>query len=170
VRGSALVAVFIGLLCHAPEVRAQATDSLAVLSPKDPGRALLYSAILPGTGQVYAESYWYAGAFFALNATFLSQIVIQHNDALRYRNDWTNYSPQDPADPEFLALEQRYLDAFDRRNMYIWLWGFTYILNLMNAYVEASLFAFDERIDLQVLQNMQVDGRAVATLNLRIRF
>jgi hypothetical protein len=43
-----------------------ARDSLSVGEPveKSPLRAALYSAVIPGAGDVYAESYWTAAAFF----------------------------------------------------------------------------------------------------------
>ncbi len=45
------------------------TDSLAVADPiptKSPLRAALYSAVIPGAGDLYAESYWTAAAFFTV--------------------------------------------------------------------------------------------------------
>ena len=128
----------------------QESDSLIVneklspsLSPKDPIKALTLSAVVPGVGQLYSESYVHGTVFFSLNAYFLYKIVSKQMESADYYDRWQQ-------DPDNDDLENKYLEAFDSRNMHIRLWAFTYILNLMDAYVEASLYNFDDRINLKV--------------------
>lgn len=126
----------------ADSTTAKSSES-STLSSINPNSALIYSAILPGTGQVYAESYFHGTVFFSLNGYFLYKIVSKQIEAADYKDKW-NQNPKIP------GYEQQYLDAFESRNMHIWLWALTYMLNLMDAYVEASLYNFDKRIDLKV--------------------
>ena len=51
--------------------------------PKSPGRALLFSVLIPGTGEIYAKSYWRGGLFLALETTIwvmYSRFVQEGND------------------------------------------------------------------------------------------
>lgn len=142
---------------------AKSSESLALTSI-DPSSALIYSAILPGTGQMYAESYFHGTVFFSLNGYFLYKIVSKQMEAADFKDKW-NQNPNIP------GYEQQYLDAFESRNMHIWLWAFTYMLNLMDAYVEASLYNFDNRIDLKVDSGfIDSPGEIVPAVTLQIGF
>ena len=171
---SSIIALLFFILLNSNISYAQEIDSLSVkeklrpsLSPKDPLKALTLSAVVPGVGQVYAESYFHGTVFFSLNAYLIYKIVSKQMESSDYHDQWK----QDPDNEE---LEQKYLDSFESRNMHIWLWAFTYILNLMDAYVEATLYNFDERINLKVssdyiLNRDELVPALTLTLNFDIR-
>lgn len=104
-------------------------DTLKLLSDqpvKSPWGAVLRSAVLPGWGQVYTQQYIKAGVVFTVNAALL-WIVLDYN------RQWKDTQNQ---------------GFRDNRNEYTWYLGLAYLLTLVDAYVDASLFGFDEAIEI----------------------
>lgn len=109
------------------------TDTVFIMQ-KSPWGAVLRSAVIPGWGQFYNESYWkipvvwgFAGWFFYnwinTNDNYLKNqdIYLQTNeDIYRRRRDF-------------------YRDQRDNFAIYL---ALTYLLNLVDAYVDAHLFDF----------------------------
>ncbi len=95
---------------------------------KSPWGAALRSAMFPGWGQVYTETYWKAAAFLAVDGYFAYKA---HRADLDYRR----------------THETRYRDL---RSKYIWYFGAAYLLTMADAYANAYLFKFDEAIRLTV--------------------
>lgn len=110
--------------------------------------AMLASMIVPGTGQMYNESYWKAPVVWGLGYYFYS--VYRNQDDLykefRYRYD-TTITVQNPFG------NSRFRDLRDfhkgQRNMFGWYIVITYVLNIVDAYVDAALFNFDVTPNLQ---------------------
>lgn len=145
----------------------------------DPRKALLYSAIFPGGGQFYNKKYWkmplvYGGFAFLLYVTkvydglhkkYLEEFYIMVND------------PKLALSPSFYTKEQL-RSAIDRarreRDFFIILNGFWYILQLVDAHVDAHLKEFDLNPKMQVrlepmMENSMLTGRSTG-IALRIRF
>ena len=104
-------------------------DTLRLLSDqplKSPWGAVLRSAILPGWGQVYTHQYIKAGVVFTVNAALLWTV-------LDYDRQW-----KDTQNESFR----------DKRNQYTWYLGLAYLLTLVDAYVDASLFGFNEAMEI----------------------
>src|SRR5688572_24395332 len=53
-----------------------------------PGRAALYSAIIPGAGQFYNKDYWKVPVIYATGAVLGYFIVDNHNNYIDYRQDY----------------------------------------------------------------------------------
>ncbi len=101
---------------------------LGDLPPKSPWGGVLRSAILPGWGQVYNESYWKAAGYLAVNAYLLYRA---HLADVRYRTtDRTLYR--------------------DRRSRFSWYFGLAYVVNMADAFAGAYLYEFDEAMRLTV--------------------
>ncbi len=102
-----------------------AIDTARLLSDrplKNPMGAVLRSAILPGWGQWYNEQHAKAGVAFTLNGYFIYKIWDFHRQ-------WRTTRDQ---------------GFRDRRNLYTWYFGLAYALTLLDAYVDAYLYGFDQ--------------------------
>jgi hypothetical protein len=110
----------------------EAVDSSSV---KSPGKALLFSFV-PGGGQLYNQSPWKALLFAGVFSYFSYEYLNAEND---YK-----------ADPLNGTLHRV-------RNDKIWLMGLTWTLNIIDAYVEAQLWDFDQyEIDAESLPDTEI--------------
>ena len=128
-------------------------DTLRLLSDeplKSPMGAMLRSALLPGWGQLYNRSYIKSGVVVAVHGFLLYKVLDNNRRWLDLRK------VKDPG---------RY-NAKDTRNRYIWYTGLAYLLNLVDAYVDAYLFGFDDVIDLTW---QPLPGQNSQTLTLHIK-
>jgi len=141
-----------------------------------PRKALLYAAVLPGAGQVYNNKYWklpfvYAG--FGL----ITYGVIYYNDAYnKYKNElFTLLETQAPKSASQLTEEQLRTivdEARRQRDMFIILDAFMYIMQLVDAHVDAHLKEFDLNPQLKVsLQpSVQQNGLTGRTSGFSLTF
>lgn len=146
-----------------------------------PAKAALYSAIIPGMGQVYNGAYWKVPIVYATGAVLGYFVISHHNNyqdlrtALLIRNDGDpttvdRYSAH-PILGEGRARgtdNLRYNRDFFRRNrdLTILLSVLAYGLNVAEAYVHAHLKEFDVGDDLSMRLEpnlMQIPGTATAT-------
>jgi len=120
---------------------------------KDPWKAVLYSAILPGAGQVYNKSYWKVPVIAGLGGYFVYGIINNNNQYLDYKNLYANsQTPENPSGNQSLRnLREFYLDERDNFIVYSLI---LYLVNLIDAYVDAQLYDFDvsDNIKLGILQ------------------
>ena len=138
------------------------TDSTEVLSKTDsivlkhsPTKATLLSVVLPGAGQFYNKKYWKIPVIYAGLAGM--GYLVSFNDK-RYQNYKKAYALRLDGDSssvdEFANIysdgDLKTLKDFYRRNRdlsYI-VAGLIYILNILDADVDAHLFYFDVSDDL----------------------
>jgi hypothetical protein len=118
---------------------------LSDLPPKSPWGATLRSAILPGWGQLYNESYWKAAGFLIADGYLIYRI---RNADLKYRD---SKSQSDR----------------DERSTYSWYFGLAYFLTMADAYAGAYLYKFDEAMQLTFKPQIMEDGVGV---NCCVRF
>jgi hypothetical protein len=113
-------------------------------NPKSGTVAMLLSAALPGAGQVYAERYWTIPIIWGFGVYFASQYKKMGDQYDRYRSEFTASVLSDTVshqgNPFVKSIRDQYRDERDRFAIYL---GLTYALNIIDAYVGASLFAFD---------------------------
>ena len=124
---------------------------------KIPKRAGLYSAILPGAGQVYTKKYWKVPIIYAGLITSAYYIKESHDVYDLYKQAYLNRLDGDRTDEfvnkydegDLLILTEHY-----RRNTEIsaLLFTLTYVLNIVDASVSAHLFDYDvsENISLHI--------------------
>ncbi len=93
---------------------------------KSPWGAALRSAIIPGLGQVYTENYWMAALYFS-GCSFLTYKIYENNQKYQETGD----------------VKYR-----DERSTYSWYLGFGYLITMVDAYVNAYLFRFDDMMRL----------------------
>ncbi len=123
-------------------------------STKSPWTAVLMSAVIPGTGQIYNESYWKAPIVWGLSGWLIYNWV-QNNKS--YKENKNLY--MQTGDEDYRTLRTFYRDQRDLFTIYM---GLTYLLNLVDAYVDASLFDFTVEEDFLIGQpriNLRVNLR-----------
>jgi hypothetical protein len=111
---------------------------------KKPWVAVLLSAVLPGAGQFYNESYWKVPILLGLTGYFAYVWVKQNDKYKDYRDQYAASQVQYPpdGDPNLKALREFY---HNQRNDFTWYFLIVYFINLVDAYVDAHLFDFDVR-------------------------
>lgn len=112
---------------------------LAAQKLKSPTRAALYSAVIPGGGQLYNRSYLKAGAFFALEAS-LAGAALYHDAKADDYKDKLNATTDATLQREYRNLRK---DQQDLRTRFFWLLGFAAAGSVLDAYVEAHLDGFE---------------------------
>ncbi len=152
---------------------AQKKDTLAggYRETKSPLLALLLSAALPGAGQFYNESYWKIPIVLGFGYYFASNWIELNDSTRHYRRLFAeSVTPQSPnGDGRYLQLREFYKDQRDTFSWYIFIY---YLVNLVDAYVDASLYDFNvgDDLSLRVLPQMSPPPRAGVGLSLRVRF
>lgn len=138
---------------------------------KSPLLALSLSAVLPGAGQFYNESYWKIPIVLGFGYYF-ARTWIEMNDSTRhYRRLYAeSVTPDAPGgNGRYLQLREFYKDQRDTFSWYIFIY---YIVNLVDAYVDASLYDFDVSDDLSVrlLPQMPSPARPAVGVSVKVRF
>jgi hypothetical protein len=119
---------------------------------KSPALAVGLSAILPGAGQFYNESYWKIPIVVGLGAYFISGWVRNDNLADDYRTQYEESKTEEDPDGDTSLLSTR--DFYkNQRDSFVWYFVILYVANLVDAYVDANLYDFDigESLTLRVL-------------------
>ncbi|MGV0828002.1 DUF5683 domain-containing protein [Empedobacter brevis] len=118
--------------------------SKEVLMEKSPIRASLYSAILPGAGQLYNKKWWKAPVALGLVGTGTGFTIYYNNLYKKYRKAYievregTQNEFSEILSPDQLAVIQ---DDYKRKRDYsIALTALAYLLNIVDATVDAHLF------------------------------
>lgn len=117
----------------------------------NPTKAGLYSAVLPGLGQYYNRKYWKIPIVWAGIGTGIGVTIYNDNMYKRYRDAYVaelNGLPHEFSDIEGITKEAlgRTQDRMKRQRDYsMAITGLVYILNIMDAVVDAHLY--DQRHD-----------------------
>jgi hypothetical protein len=129
-----------------------------VSSVHSPHKATIYSMILPGLGQAYNKKYWKIPILYAGFGTLVYFIGVNNNEYKLYRDAYYHSLLDDGSPPvneyETLYASQTLLDYknYYRRNRdftYI-LTAFLYILNVVDAAVDAHLMTWNVDDDLSL--------------------
>jgi uncharacterized protein DUF5683 len=133
---------------------------------KSPWLAVLQSAVLPGLGQLYNQSYWKIPVILGLTAYLGYEIYDNTKIYHDYRDQYANsQTPNNPyGDLNLQALRNLY---HDQRDEFIWYFAIVYVVNLVDAYVDAHLFDFDVREDKPIRFGINPSNRS---LNFHIKF
>ena len=129
------------------------TTSAQEYGEKIPKRAALYSAILPGSGQVYTKKYWKVPVIYGGLITS-AYYINESNDLYQlYKSTYLNRLDGDFTDNlNYSDSDLRTLTEHYRRNREVsaLLFTLTYILNIFDASVNAHLFDYDVSKDLSL--------------------
>lgn len=117
------------------------------LPSKSPLGAVLRSAVIPGWGQFYNESYWKIPVVWGFLG-YLGYIwVDNHNNYWDASENYRYYAALAVTDPQYNDYRDFYKrnrDFYrDQRDLFAIYIGITYVLTLLDAYVDAHLFNFN---------------------------
>lgn len=153
------------LIMEGPEetvILEESIDTVAIKSYAkrfSPRKAILYAAILPGLGQVYNKKYWKLplvyGGFYAIGYYInqYNKLYTEYKGYLFYNleNGLRNANDRNP-DIDLTTSQLRTIVDKSRRerDFMIILMGGMYILQMVDAHVDAHLKEFDVNPRLQV--------------------
>lgn len=137
----------------------------------NPTKAVIYSAIFPGLGQIYNRKYWklplvygaFMGCAYAIswnnrNYSDYSQAYMDiMSEDPETNNSWINFLPAN-ADPEQYIEDTNFKESLKSRKDYfrryrdlsIIITVGVYFITMIDAYVDAQLFDFDISPDLSL--------------------
>ncbi len=128
-----------------------------------PNTAALFSAVLPGLGQVYNKKYWKLPLIYGGGVTLAYFISYNNKLYVQYRNSLIALKDQDPRtqpiDPRYdLATYERVTDYWRRnRDLVILTSMLIYVLNIVDAHVDAHLADFKISDDLTLRMDPSVE-------------
>jgi hypothetical protein len=119
-------------------------------------KASIMSAILPGLGQAYNKKYWKIPIIYAGLGGFGYMFLTNNKQFNLYRANVVAYNDDDsltlPAMPEFSSEQSQVLKLYYRKNRDFSVIGFSliYLINIIDANVDAHLKTFDVSDDLSI--------------------
>ncbi len=129
-----------------------------IFKKHSPQKATLYSTVLPGLGQAYNKKYWKIPIIYVGFGVLTYFIISNRKEYIKY-NDAFNFVPEGndtiPPNDYWYKYDESQLSAgrnYYRRNMEFSciLAGLWYILNIVDAAVDAHLFDYDISDDLSI--------------------
>lgn len=123
---------------------ASQVDTSKYVMKKSPWGAVLRSAVIPGFGQFYNESYWKIPVVWGFLGYFLYGWNYENNAYIKYRDLYAQSITAGSASSDLSAAYYRNREGYkDLRDLFAIYIGITYFLNLVDAYVDAQLFDFN---------------------------
>ena len=124
---------------------------------KSPGRAMLFSALLPGAGQYYTENYLKGGVMTVAWGTLGFLAIREHrraHDALSVNDTST------------------YLSHRDQRNTFLWWTAAVWVFSIADAYVSSNMYKFKQQETLtsnapKLYWNLELGPELSVSLNLK---
>lgn len=108
-------------------------------STHSPWLAVGLSAVAPGAGQIYNQSYWKAPLLWGIVGYYIYLYSYNDEKYLQFSEKYrTSISETDLDAREFYR---------DQRDLFAIYLGITYMLNLVDAYVDGHLFSFNVEED-----------------------
>jgi len=175
---------FILFIFFATSIVAQESDSLFVkkengliieetilvkeaYNPLAPATAAFYSAVLPGLGQAYNKKYWKIPIIYAGMGVGIYFYIQNDEEYQRFRDAYKSRLAG-YTDDEFwgegstpIVSNERLIDAQKDatrdKNLSILVTGVFYILNIIDANVDAHLRQFNVNEDLTLEPNFNID-------------
>jgi len=139
-------------------IKKTASDSLKkknvkFVMTKSPWKAVVLSAILPGLGQLYNESYWKLPIIAAIGGSLGFLFFYNNSKFLDYRDLYANSQTNGNlnGDDRYKRLRESYRDLRDQNLLYF---AMFYLVNLADAYVDAHLYDFnvDNKVKIGLFQ------------------
>jgi len=153
---------------------AQIADSLKIktntlteqaINPLSPAKAAFYSTVLPGLGQIYNKSYWKLPIVYGGLGAGIYFYVDNQNKYLDYQSEYKKRLQgfHDVNDPKFGRLDndrlvraQRYYQK--NRDLSLVITIAIYVLNIVDANVDAHLQQFNVDDDLSFQPNLEYNN------------
>ena len=135
---------------------ATVVDEKKVIDPLSPSKAAFYSAILPGLGQAYNKKYWKIPLVYAAIGTGIYFYVDNNKKYNQYRSAYkrrlAGFTDDEfqgiVADNDALIDAQKFYQK--NRDLSLLLTVVAYVLNIVDANVDAHLLQFNVSDDLSL--------------------
>ncbi len=151
-----------------PIMTGEEAHSGSLSMTKSPGLAVGLSAVLPGAGQFYNESYWKIPIVVGLGAYFVSGWIRNDNLAEDYRVQYEESKTEEDPDGDGTLLSTR--DFYkNQRDTFVWYFVILYVVNLVDAYVDANLYDFDVGDDLTLRLLPEIERRPEQSIGLGLK-
>ena len=149
-----------------------------VYDPLAPSKAAFYSAIFPGMGQIYNKKYWKAPIVWGALALPVYYYQINNSDYKRYRNAYRLRKNGLP--DEFIVngveivstqtLETAQEQLRENRDMSLLTGVILYILQIVEASVNAHLIQFNTDDNLTIKPQLIMDPIRIETPSIGLSF
>jgi hypothetical protein len=164
------------------QVLPQDTSLARVHSPR---KASIYSAVLPGLGQAYNHKYWKIPIIYAGFGALAYFIGVNHSEYIKFKDAYIwNVSGDTTPPPNDYAVKYQSADQLKSgRDYYLRnfelsciLTGAWYILNILDASVDAHLINYDIndnlalKLEPALLNQAAYAQRPVAGITLTLKF
>ncbi|MGQ9678179.1 MAG: DUF5683 domain-containing protein [bacterium] len=136
---SSIVLIMLMVAGVPNSILSSGSDSLTQsVQSKSPGRAVLYSFLIPGGGQIYTNNYWKAAIIAPAEVSlgYLSYTEFKKARDALVRQDTVAYSFHR-----------------DRRNSFLWWTGAIVVFSMADAYISAHMFGFERDMRLGIGRN-----------------
>ncbi len=134
------------------------------INPLSPAKAAFYSAILPGLGQAYNKRYWKIPVVYAALGTGVYFIIDNNKKFNQYRNEYKSrlLGTNDPNHPTFGNLSDDSVIRAQKfyqknRDLSVLITAGLYILNIVDANVDAHLLQFNVNDELTLKPDLQTN-------------
>ncbi len=107
---------------------------------KSPSKAAFYSFIVPGGGQYYNEAPWKSLLWGGSELGFIALTSYHQNKFNEYKDKRSKATTTE----DWKKWDKKAGDEIHKRNNGFWWLGSTVILSMMDAYVDAALFNYEE--------------------------
>ena len=154
------------------EIQNPASDSLGIragkiklisdVNAKSGSLAMLMSAVVPGAGQLYAHRYYTIPIWWGFGIYFSSIAIKANNQYIDFRGKFSaaiklDSIAQTGTYNDYESWLKKTRDIYhDQRDEFILYLGLTYFLNIIDAYVGATLYDFDVSDQLGGSAKLQV--------------
>ncbi len=120
----------------------------------EPGRAALFSLVLPGAGQAYNKRWWKVPIALGVEGYFIYNIIDKRSEFKALDGRWRYFIAfgEDP-DGSPLSQSQIKIDRDDARQAmeYSWVfWGIAHLVVTLEAFINRHLMDFDISDDLSI--------------------
>ena len=139
---------------------------------KSPKKAAILS-IIPGAGQFYTEKYWKIPIIYSALITSAYYINDNNDQYKMYKNTYLNRMNGQDDDIDYTNNELIILKDHYKRNreISVMLFSLTYLLNIIDASVNAHLFEYEvnENLSIQIRPVKMIDSHHTGiALNIRL--
>ena len=157
-----------------PELLSDTTE----IKRLDPRKALFYSAVLPGLGQIYNGKYWKLPLVYGGFAVTISVVSFYQKAYMQYRDELlillADGGAVSPSGRTVANLRYIVDKARRERDYYVIITGIWYLLQIVDAHVDAHLQEFKVNKDLKLSLEPSINQNAftgrTTGLSLTLKF
>lgn len=126
-----------------------------------PRKASLYSAILPGLGQAYNKKYWKIPLVYGGLIGFGVVVDFYDGEYSKFRRMLLQETAEQGATPYSVRVLENAVEKTRReRDYFIIITGLFYLINIVDAHIDAHLKAFDVSDDLTLRLEPSINSTA----------